>query len=174
MTSIVEDLVESVQSSISSENWVAALTIALTLPDICAKVDGSYGTLSGDRYASWFEQYVSTLAQPIDMKSNQYNFFSGKDCYALRCAFLHEGDMVITGRKAQEFVDAFSFIVAKNYLWSVSSGEKVKIEIHLVLFCEDICRGVTNWLASIAENEDIKSKLNRLPRIQIIKTECFS
>lgn len=168
MSNIIEDLVNSIQLSIKTENWVAALTVALTLPDICAKVDSRHGENTGSRYASWFEQYIVKLPQSTGLGLSQYDFFSGKDCYALRCAFLHEGDMDTTGQNAQEFVDGFSFVVSESSLWSISNsyGKKANIGLNVTFFCRDICSGVKNWLAVANENEAIKLRLDRLPKIK--------
>ncbi|OGK44080.1 hypothetical protein A2957_01300 [Candidatus Roizmanbacteria bacterium RIFCSPLOWO2_01_FULL_38_11] len=76
-------IIDSVYNAIENENWYAALFVSLSFPDICAALES--GETSGKKYADWFEKNLS-----------QYKgFLSGNDCYALRCALLHLGNVFV-------------------------------------------------------------------------------
>jgi len=84
----------SIEKSLENENWYAALSLALTLPDICANVS-SPATGSKVRYVSWFNQYMlSKYTRQVGADKSEHVFLCGEDCYALRCALLH-GEVMI-------------------------------------------------------------------------------
>ena len=51
-------LVESVQLSLSTENWYSALFVALSMPDICGRLEDPTKP-SDERYMDWFRRYLS-------------------------------------------------------------------------------------------------------------------
>ncbi|NWJ24788.1 hypothetical protein [Rhizobium sp. RM] len=53
----MEHLLRSVEQAVDQKNWYAALLIALTLPDVSAKVDGRKGKV-GERYVSWAKEWI--------------------------------------------------------------------------------------------------------------------
>lgn len=71
--------------------YISALCMSLTLPDICASRAHPFEKC-GKRYAWWFDKYVA-----MNYMNDERNvdgdgcYFSGSDCYQLRCVFLHEG-----------------------------------------------------------------------------------
>jgi hypothetical protein len=103
-------LVDAVRRSVREQNWYAALAGALTLPDIAARLDGRNGGRS--RYISWFNDYLGpTYTQPIGPQPGRTHvYLSGDDCYALRCAYLHEGEFDVTSHKVHDALDRFQFL----------------------------------------------------------------
>lgn len=68
---------------------LSAITLALTLPDICGARMYPREKNSSRRYVAWFNQYVAAnYRNPSE--AHEY-YFDGNDCYQLRCVFLHEG-----------------------------------------------------------------------------------
>jgi hypothetical protein len=98
-------LTSSIRKSIATKNWYSAIAISLSLPDISSKI--TYGTKSsGKKYVKWFVEYVGHFYR-TNYSKNQLEMakkygagnyegmlkgtrLSGNDCYALRCAYLHE------------------------------------------------------------------------------------
>ena len=171
MSNLIKDMTNSVQLSLQTENWLPAITIALTLPDICAKIDGSFGTTSQARYAAWFESHVATLPTEVGPESSPYKMFmSGNDCYALRCAFLHEGNVEIKNHhRAKENIDMYPFRVSDTEPWSIAvtcaENSRVMLSFDPRYFCNDICRAVNSWLDSKSGDVGIQDKITNLPRI---------
>ena len=165
----VSELITAVRQALANKNWFAALTVVLTLPDICAKIDGSFGDLSSIRYPAWYEKYVVKPVCEEKQVTTAYDFFSANDCYALRCAFLHEGNMNIAGQKAQESIHNFCFDVSTQTLWGIKTDEeRVTIKLSLEHFCDDICKGVETWLFEKHLDRCIIDKLACLPRFQVL------
>lgn len=71
-----------------------ALTLAMTLPDICGKVKYPHENDVGKRYALWFnENVLKYQIGEVGRSSNQFDCFNGYMCYMLRCRMVH-GDAV--------------------------------------------------------------------------------
>ena len=55
---MVNRIIKEIQICLEQENYIAALTMALTLPDICGKAaEPSLG--NGVNYKKWYKQYVA-------------------------------------------------------------------------------------------------------------------
>lgn len=90
LTGRANEMIQAFQSG----HFLSALTLALTIPDICGKKQYPEEKGCGIRYAKWFDEYVSHQYQneeDIDANSCDTCYFDGDDCYQLRCVFLHEG-----------------------------------------------------------------------------------
>ncbi|ARK08836.1 hypothetical protein A6C57_00120 [Fibrella sp. ES10-3-2-2] len=191
-------LIDSVQKSLTTGNWYAALSLSLTLPDIAGKVD-SPNAPSGRRYADWFDTYVGGEYKTINSHAelmrlaggdfdkihgiwNQYRqegrmgelnkeqiFLSGNDCYALRCAFLHEGNSDISAQRAKDILDDFAFVAPSksgNVIHCNQSGNKLQLQVDI--FSKDISDGVVKWLAAISGDAQKQARLNSMLMIQDI------
>ena len=93
-------ILSSIKSSLESKNYVAALGMALTIPDICGNLEYP-NKRTGDRYKSWYINYVECEESKIS-----YNKYTNEEeypeiipncdaetVYKLRCSFLHAGQV---------------------------------------------------------------------------------
>jgi hypothetical protein len=153
-------LTDSIKFSIQSKNWYSAIAVSLTLPDICSKI--TYGEKSsGKKYAEWFDSYVGNFYK-TDYTQNQLEMakkysasnyagmlkgtkLSGNDCYALRCAFLHEGLGEISTQRAREILDEIKFLEPNYQLNMHGSIINNKLLLHIDEFCTHILQGVEKW-----------------------------
>jgi hypothetical protein len=66
----------------------------------------------------------------------------GQDAYALRCAFLHEGQADITEQKARRVIERFHFAAGRDkHLIKVNSV----LLISTPRFCDDVAEAVERW-----------------------------
>ena len=164
---IMQHLVDAVRKSVSDKNWYAALTVALTLPDIAAKLDCRQGG-SGARYVSWFNDYLLPVNTVHYMGEQSRVFLSGEDCYALRCAFLHEGDFEINGQKIRQVLDRFHFVVPKSgtrHRNLFNTGEWTILELQVDMFCKEVCEAIERWIIARTTDATVSAALERLPLI---------
>jgi len=165
-------LVESVRLSLSTENWYSALFVALSMPDICGRLEDPTKP-SDERYMDWFRRYLSGVygaptAEP---------FLTPEDCYALRCALVHQGAADITGQKKKKILDEICFFRPGsqafgplrpghcNRLTNVRVNDReFKSALCLMVtgFCEDMCKAVEKWLSDVAGNVGIQARMNDL------------
>lgn len=153
----MENFVEAVRKAIKNKNWYGALFIALTLPDICGKIDNPRESSSQIRYSKWFEKYMEKYS----------GFLPGSDCYALRCALLHEGTNDITQQRASEILERFEFMTdgphcnlsKNNYV----NGKRIPtfLQLRVDKFCEDISIAVESWLHDVSSDQEIQERLSK-------------
>lgn len=81
---------DEIESCLRNENYIAALTLALTIPDICGKAEFSNYSGSKKKYISWYDSHFHM----IYLKEEQKDFpiIDGSIIYDLRCQMLHFGN----------------------------------------------------------------------------------
>lgn len=164
----MERFTQAINKSIESENWYAALILALTIPDICGRLSNpELAKESKKRYVKWFDEYVlHHYERPSHGEG--FTFMSGGDCYALRCALLHEGRDDVTSQKARREV-------LSRIMFSTAKCHRIKVNDILVLniqrFCEEICQGVQVWNENFKDDVNVQESIKKLLTIQ---TQGFS
>jgi hypothetical protein len=150
-------LIEAVKKSLANENYISALYLSLTLPDICARIDSVNNKTSKQQYIDWFNTYLSeTYKHKIGSEKTEHVFLTGDDLYALRCAILHEGQLDISTQSAQKVHDKFFFTIGHPHLRQINSV----LQLDLPTFCQEICTGVSKWLNKNNENPKIKELIS--------------
>jgi hypothetical protein len=156
-------LVDAVRRSVREQNWYAALTLALTLPDIAAKIDGKLGG-SESRYVAWFNDYLLSRYTG-DSFFGPRAFLTGNDCYALRCAFLHAGDFDITGQRARKILEYFRFTVPVPTMLVHRNQIDQTLQLQIDIFAEDVCVAVEDWLRARSADTSVAMALAGMPQI---------
>jgi len=90
----IQLLIEETNKCLANGSHIAALIVALTIPDICGKILYPNDSI-GQRYKKWFDLYIGDYEQsPLDKdkpKEEQLSYMNGEVFYKIRCAMLHEG-----------------------------------------------------------------------------------
>ncbi len=158
----MEKFLTSLNNSLDNNNWHAALFIALALPDICGKMENPNGNV-GPRYRDWCKQYLEPkYTHLIGADQSQHIFLSASDCYALRCAFLHEGADDITEQNAREALDKFHFIEPPKSGSVHCNQSNQTLQLQVDIFCRDILSGAEQWLDDNKDNNEIKNRIDNL------------
>jgi len=166
----MEHLINSVKQSIENKNWYGALTLVLILPDIAGKIEHpNYG--SGKRYADWFDKYIlDNYKANIGPDGIEHIFLSGNDCYALRCAYLHEGKSDIVKQRARDVLDDFEFLIPPLNNWKVHKNQaNNKLQLQVNIFCQDIINGIEDWRKDISSDEEKQKKLTDFLKVYELK-----
>lgn len=145
----MESLAKVLKSAIVDKNWYAALFIALSVPDICGYLE-SPTTRTQRRYERWFEKYMLskyTIEMGPNSTSTLHTFLSPSDCYALRCAFLHEGREEILEQRARNVLNRFHFIEPPPRGGDMIHRNQYNdvLQLQVDIFCEEILEGLRNW-----------------------------
>ncbi len=153
----MQGFIDSINQSLENENYFAALTVALTLPDICGKLD-SPDLSSSKRYSKWVDEFLRD-SYSMEVMGKKHIFLSGNDAYALRCSFLHGGESDISTQRIQEVLEEFVFITPSVKEGISTGSHNIQINNRLILrvdmFCEDICRAVSLWSKENSTNNRI-------------------
>lgn len=161
----MEQFIVALNKSLGCKNWYGALFIALSLPDICGNFQFPGEPSSEKRYSNWFDIYLKNkYSKPIGPTSEIHEFLSGSDCYALRCAYLHEGLDDITMQKSRKALDKFVFVAPREGFLVHLNQSNSKLQLQTDIFCKNIAEAVEGWYRSLSEEE--KGRVNsRLVRI---------
>jgi len=160
----MQRFVSSIGKSIQTGNWYAALSMSLTLPDICGWLENPKLT-SQKRYEAWFERYLlKKYLSPFH--GPNFTFLSGSDCYALRCAYLHEGTDDVERQRAKDAIGRFAFSTTGSHCCKFNSV----LLLNVGAFCSDICAGVEAWSKDVTGNQEIQSRVQEL---LTVRTEGF-
>lgn len=106
--------IDETKKCLANGNNLAALIVALTIPDICGKVLYP-NDKTAEKYKKWFDSYIGDYEQSSLEKekpeSERMPYMSGDVFYKLRCSMLHEGTDDISS-KIQ--VDNFNLLFGKS------------------------------------------------------------
>lgn len=158
----MKQFIDSLEQAITSGNNFGALIIALTLPDICRKIQDPNST-SAKGYTAWFDKwmghhYVKYMGSP----PTKTVFLTGSDAYALRCAMLHQGEFDITDQRARVAIKNFKFIVPPPG-WIIhcnSVGDILQLQPDV--YCRQVLQAVKDWEKDVSSDPDVKSRISLL------------
>lgn len=161
----MERFIASIERSIDTKNWYAAIALALTLPDICGWLCDP-GKGSKQRYTEWFDKYLLQKYKN-NFFGPDFAFLTSGDCYAIRCSFLHEGGEEISRQRAREVLSRITFSTTGSHLIKVNDV----LLLNVSAFCNEVIEAVRAWVSDEGTRQDIKDRINELI---IIRTEQFN
>ena len=163
----MDHLVLDIRTAVEREAWYSALGLALALPDICGWVESPSGTGSQKRYVEWFDREVGPRYSVPRPGGLSEQFLTGRDCYALRCAFLHQGDFDVTTQRARQVLENFRFVVPPRGVVIHNNRIHNTLQLQVSIFCDDICAVVDGWLPRARNDAAQVQRLAELATIQI-------
>ena len=102
---MIKRLVDEIEICIQNKCYISALTMTITLPDICGRAEYPEEKATGKRFKQWYKKYAySEEAFGIRMLEDVV--------YSLRCKLLHEGNPAIDNAKYK--VKKFALIIREN------------------------------------------------------------
>lgn len=162
----MEHFRKAILEDLDNRNWVSALALALTLPDICAKLETPDVRRSGVRYERWFDEYM-TPRYTRQCGGEMHRFLGGADCYALRCAYVHQGSFDLQDHDVRQALDRFRFVAVPDG-WSVHLNQNDRtLQLQVDQFCRDMMAGLEDWERAMATRPDVLERVTQLGQIEI-------
>ena len=93
--------IDEIERCLKAECYFAALSLALTLPDICGKAEYPRDN-NGDRYKKWYNENIGVYEKSPSPYADGMPYLSGEVVWSLRCSFLHSGNPNIEVRNSFE------------------------------------------------------------------------
>lgn len=166
----MNSFLDALEMAIETENWYSALFLALTLPDICGKIDEPT-TKSSNRYINWYNKYLLegyTFRIEIRDEKREAPLITGKDFYALRCAVLHAGSDILTEQDIQETLQKVNFTIPhKNGTRIHKHRVQNVLFIQVDLLAKDMMSAVKLWISHIASDSIKMQKLENMVTIKM-------
>ena len=110
---MIEQLIKEIKFSLENNQYMAALTMSLLLPDICGKAEFP-DAKNRERYVGWYDEYIGKPEKCEDEifdPEHQIPDLTGEIVYSLRCSVLHQGAPTINKSKCK--IDHFTIMVQK-------------------------------------------------------------
>jgi len=161
----MDDLVKALETAVQNENWYGALFIALTVPDICGYLE-SPDDNSQMRYEQWFTKYMlPKYSSHVGRDQTPFIFLSPSDCYALRCALIHEGREEIIDQKARESLERFHFTEPPST--SIIHCNKINnaLQLQVDIFCKDVLDGLQDWCQATKDTDEINQRIDSVLKV---------
>lgn len=159
---MIERIVAEIRTCIEKECYLAALTMALTLPDICGKAEYPDHEDKKDktrkRYVQWFDTYIGQYYKKYGISKKEgvpdLPYPSGELVYQLRNSVLHSGMVDINAKRIKEErnkVTKFQLVIPNKKKWyDVGSGAVItrspwgeelsrEYSISIPFLCEILC-----------------------------------
>jgi hypothetical protein len=161
---------DSGRKALETENLYVALSLALTLPDICGSIEDPGPGKTQKRYKAWYTTWLQpTYTQPAHRGSPAKIFLTAGECFQLRNSLIHLGSSDLDQKKVVdlESIKFFDNTVMAHciYVGSVSVGgvpQAPFLQLNAARFCRDMFDAVDKWDASVANNEAIKKEKEKL------------
>lgn len=97
--------VNDIRCSLKNKCYFSALSLALTLPDICGMAEFPDKSVT-ERYIEWYDKYLGEyMAQGRDDLGGDNPWLSGEVIYNLRNTYLHQGSPGIESDRIREEVN---------------------------------------------------------------------
>lgn len=169
------ELLESIESSLKTKNFYAALAVALSIPDVCAGLRSPNGKTTPPLYAKWFDDYLKS-----EYGSNAFvpeASLTGKDCYVLRCALLHNASDELPREGVKDVIQRIKLtaygphrVRMTGMRVSTSTGSTDvpdTLVISVTFLCQDICTAARAWLKDVANDPDIQKRIGETVKIHM-------
>lgn len=89
---MIERIIDDINKALDAEAYMAALSLVLTLPDICAKAEYGDSLHNKERYIKWYDENIGQYEKaPTEPGETEMPYLSGEVVYQLRCSMLHQG-----------------------------------------------------------------------------------
>lgn len=187
----MENILQSIESSLATGNWISAIFTTLAIPDICGATENKIQG-NGARYKDWFNRYLKfkydhetlyesvlayepELLNTMDGRGVEYlkstpTFvrFTAGDCWALRNACLHEGI-------DKDRIRKFSFTIPYEGLVTGhmnSIGGVIQLDARV--FCEDVITAARCWIRDMQEDSEVKERIEEMIQIRDTKLIFFT
>ena len=168
---MIPTYVNDIRCSLKNKCYFSALSLALTLPDICGMAEFPNKSVT-ERYIEWYDKYLGVyMTQGKDDLGGNNPWLSGEVIYNLRNTYLHQGSPGIASDKVKEEanqLDEFILMLGDGTFFQEATinievgiqatGKKTykKKIVDVTFLCESIC-GVALWYY---ENNQEKFKFN--------------
>lgn len=161
------DIIDQVNKSLNDKNYIAALIVALTIPDKCGKMEYTDEQSVGKRYAAWYDVWCGF--SNCSESTNNPPDVTGKIIYKLRCALLHDNSTDLQFLSDEEKIDEFALEMFDNndycfsvYTSSIIDEQTKQMRIRIIDLCKWICYGAKVYYQKNTE------KFNNVSTIKIV------
>lgn len=147
----LEPILAEMDKALNAGAYHLAITLALSLPDICSALEQSDGRTKPSLYRDWYNVHLAA----------SFSAMSADDCYSLRCGVLHQGQLGIMQRGAA-FTRVLFFLPDPQQRVLHNCTINNALQFDATLFCSDVARAVRSWFAAKGADAIVQANLPNL------------
>ncbi len=149
---MIDIYVMDIRKSLKEKCYFSALSLALTLPDICGMAEYPQKSSVARRYIDWYDKYLGWyMAEGHNDLGGDNPWLSGEVIYNLRNTYLHQGSPNVIGskvKKSSNQLDRFILIlgdgtVIQQMTLSIDVGHGnltyKNIIVDITYLCDNLC-----------------------------------
>ncbi len=136
---MIDRIIKEIETSVKNGCYMTALIAALSLPDMCGKVEYPSEKSSRKRYQDWYEEWIG---QYETYEGSKMPYLDKGTIYDLRCSLVHEGEIKVSNKR-----NLTKFNLVKDDSWMVggssfiSSDDKTReLNINILNIIWKLCR----------------------------------
>ena len=158
------DTIKEIQKVLDNKCYLAALTLSLTLPDICSQVENRVTDGNRRLYINWFNSHVEYEDFQFPVDGFETQTFDGEMCYSLRCKVLHNGNTEVANPKLGVLIDSFELVKPgdPNYTPGYTYITKTQLDgtlkvitrIAIDYLCERLCNTAEQFYNDWSNKQD--------------------
>ena len=157
------------RKAVADQNFYAALSLALMMPDICASIEDPGPGKSRNCYVRWCKKWVEPKFSRSLPVVGEMLFLSAEDCYQLRCSLIHSGTADVEESKRDtlhtcEFFDDTAASHLNRVSETIIGGVKQPnwLQLKASKFSETMFEAADEWDASVASDAVIQAEKEKL------------
>ena len=148
--------IAEIENAVEKELYNCALTLCLTLPDVCGKVAFPNETSPGKQYKEWFSLYALSYftVEATKLPSKEivkHTWLSAEECWALRCAFLHAGNYDVKRVSLANVQIHVHRRNSENYSHMVRDSQYADWDV--IELCKKLCLAAREYYYSVEDKQ---------------------
>ena len=160
--------------ALEHENWYSALTLALTLPDICASLEDPGPHKTRSRYVRWSRTWIEPhFTSDYGGSLGAVVLITAEDLFRLRCSLIHSGSSEIESMTTNlphkfEFFDDSN----RSHLNKMQSNsfdgvpQDDFIQLNTRMFSNTIYDAADAWDVGVEQDSAIQAEKSKLLAIR--------
>ena len=145
-----------IEKATESGLYFLAITVALTIPDICAALVSHNGNSDRNKYKAWCRKNLATA----------FPHLTDTDLYSLRCGVSHQGRFGHEKLRYDRVLFTFKAAALSGHNSPLEWPDIKYLLMDPTTFCQDIIAAARTWLRANESNENIRRNLERLVRFR--------
>lgn len=150
--------ISDIREALNNKTYIAALALALTLPDICSQVENNRSNGNRTMYIDWVNKYMPPESFEAALSGFEKQEFDGEMCYSLRCKILHNGNTDVKSASLGVDVDSFRLVKPGSQYYKKGfhyreiniNGKPTYVTIIAVDYlCEQLCNAAERFYHSV-------------------------
>lgn len=148
----MQTIFEEIERALAGGIHYAAISLALSIPDVCASLQHPVGHVKGSNKAGYMKWFIANLGP-------DYPEITGNDIYALRSGVVHNGRFG-AGKSFSRIVFIIRVHPERPLLHRCTSRDVYQLDSET--FCRNMIDAAKRWLSNNSNDANVRRNLDRV------------